>query len=188
MYMRHLARLASIAPDAVPPNTSAYVVANARSLLANDACAEGGFGTDWRGPCLPGGTSVAATSAAVDLLLAAAQLSGARGGAWAEASSAATSPVPLGLGACVDASGAQMPACASPPGITEAACAAAAVADARAAGYDMYTPCSGAGAQCRVRTLGGESSCPAGWTFSPGVATSVVAGDGAALTVCVAVR
>ena len=183
IFVRHLSAL--LQSGAAGPELTAqardFLAANAASLLANASCAQGeGYGFLWQGPC---GTNVnvASSSAGLDLLTAAslAEVSGARG-------EASPPLVVLGLGNCVDSSGAAMPNCYN-ANTTEAACAAALTADPRAVAYDYWQPCGpGPWGFCRVRTLAGAGSCAPGWGFDSGAATNVTASDGSSLTVCVA--
>lgn len=181
VFVRHLSALlqSGAAGPALTAQARAFLAANAASLLANASCAQGGgYGLLWQGPC-GANVSVATSSAGLDLLTAAS---------LAEVASAVPPPalVALGLGNCVDGSGAAMPNCYN-ANTTEAACAAALAADSRAVAYDFSQPCGpGLRGFCRVRTLAGNGSCAPGWGFDGGPATSVSAADGSSLTVCVA--
>ena len=174
IFVRHLARAAAApaAPAPLAASAGPFIAANARSMLANAACAGGGYGLDWAGRCTV--DTVATFSSALDLLTAAAAtLAGADTSAW----------VPLGGGACTDAAGASMPACVAD--VSEAACATAAAAPALSSpAYDVMTSCLGV-ATCRIRTLAGAGSCPPGFTWHGGPATDVTTTDGASLTLCV---
>lgn len=176
IFARHLGYMAAARPSYAATAVN-FLVNNAASLLANDACADGAFGILWEGPCGSGNTvTTASTSAALDLLVAAGTASqGTAPGAW--------QPAGHGLGGCVDASGSAMPACAK-SGITEAACRAAASADAQATAYDFTMSCTGATTTCNVRTRGGAAACGSGFAYVSGPATSVTDADDAPLSVC----
>lgn len=181
VFVRHLSGLlqSGTAGPALVAQARAFLAANAASLLANASCAAGGgYGLLWEGPC-GANVSVATSSAGLDLLTAASL-------AELPAGAAAPALVALGLGNCVDASGAAMPNCYN-ANTTEAACAAALGADPRAVAYDFSQPCGpGPWGFCRVRTLSGAGSCAGGWGFTGGSATSVTGADGSPLTVCIA--
>lgn len=170
IFARHLSLFAqSYAPFRA--TAEAFLLAQADSLLAADSCYPGGgYGFRWEGPCDV--QNLATFSASLDLLLAAAASSPAP-------SSAAWQP--LALGNCVDAAGASMPNCWT-TNVSEMACRDAAWADSASAGYDYETNCLG-GSFCRVRTL--ATSCPSGFSFNAGNATSIAGGNGAQLTLCV---
>lgn len=155
----------------------AFLSANAASLLANDACATGGYGLDWRGPC--GSDNGTAThSASLDLLTAAAL-----NGVYPQ-------PVnwqPLGLGNCADSANNSVSNCFT-TGISEAACAAAASSFTGALAYDHQLKCDGS-TFCRVRSLAASSqACTSalgnGWGFTGGSATRVNSTMAAAQTIC----
>lgn len=173
VFIRHLSRFAALEPG-VAPAAAAFIVTNARSLLANASCGNGYFGTDWAAGCVDSRATVAGASSALDLLVAAAGVEGASSrGPW----------TPLGLGNCADAGGAAMPNCFDTP-ITALECAGNASATHGAVAYDWYADCLGSGF-CRVRTLGGAAGCPAGgWQWSGGPATNVTSSNGESLTMC----
>lgn len=170
IWVRHAAALAAV-DAAFAPTVHSFVLANARSLIANAACPGGGFGFSWSSACAIEDT--ATSSAALDLLVAAAEGGSAPEGApW----------LPLGLGNCVDAVGSSMGNCYR-NGVDEVACRTSADGDARAVAWDHESTCLGDGF-CRVRTLAGAASCAAGWAWADGPATAVSSANGAALTTC----
>jgi len=183
IFVRHLGYLVN--STGVTPSQArtlaASLTADLDAMLVNGSCAGAGagytpYGLRWDGPCEQRGT--ATVSAALDLVTAVLTA----GPALAGTRSYALVWPALAQGACVDAGGRGMPACEQAD-VTEAACGAAAGADAQAVAYDFSTACSGT-TTCRVRTLGGAGACPPGWSFTAGAATSVTGGDGAALSVC----
>jgi predicted alpha-1,6-mannanase (GH76 family) len=169
VYVRHLG-VFGVNDAAIRPAAAAFLMKNVDSLLANAVCAQGGYGFDWRGA--PGGCDAtqASSSAALDLLLAAAVVAPSSTRQWQ----------PIGLGNCVDAAGQSMSNCFS-TGASEAQCANA---GAGAVAYDWEQACDGS-TFCRVRTLEGAGSCLPGWQYESGVATTVVGGSGGALALCV---
>lgn len=183
IFMRHLAELVTLgAAGKVPAsagfiaNATAFITANVQSALASAVCPGGGITMDWRGPC--NDTNTATFTSGLDLLTAAARVG-------APAPTEAAQLVPLALGNCVDATGAGMPNCYL-PGVSERECAAAALSDAAAVGYDWESSCLlPNGTYCRVRTLGGAAACPSGWSYGGGSATTITGGNNASLTLCV---
>lgn len=182
VFVRHLSamlQLGTVGP-ALAAQARAFLAANAASALANASCGQGDYGLLWQGPCgIDFG--IATTTAAIDLFTAAYLAAGG-----VPVPTLGNDTAALGPGACVDYSGAQMPSCGHPR-VHEAACAAALAADPLAVAYDFSQPCiADANGACRVRTLGGASSCAPGWSFVPGPAVNVSAADGDPLAVCVA--
>lgn len=172
VYVRHLGVFGAN-DAAIRPAAAAFLMTNVDSLLANAVCAQGGFGFDWRGT--PGGCNVtqASSSAALDLLLAAAVVAPPSTRQWQ----------PIGLGNCVDAAGRAMSNCFN-TAVSDAQCAAAAGADAGAVAYDWEQACDGS-TFCRVRTQSGAGACLPGWQYESGIAATVVGGSGGALALCV---
>jgi hypothetical protein len=171
VWARHAAYLARAQPP-MQLQAATFLDAQARSLIANASCATGGYGNLWQGPACAS-HSTASDSAALDLLLAAAELAPPSSAAWHA----------LGVGACVDAQARAMPSCSAIVAGGEAACRAAAEADAAAVAYELETGCLGVSV-CAVSTT--AASCAPGWTRSAGSgATSVSAVDGKALAMCV---
>jgi len=174
IFVRHQHAMAAAlgSGDADADAVLAFIAANARSLLETAACAGGGYGLSWLGPCAV--ESTATTSSALDLLTAAARApSGADVSPW----------VPLGLGDCADSAGAPMPNCGR-AGLVEADCAAAAALPAlAAAAYDWHADCLG-GTYCRIRTLAGAAACAPGWAWEDGAARAANATNGQSLTIC----
>jgi len=174
VWVRHAAYLAQAQPAAAGAAVAAFLGTQAASLLGSAGCSGGGFGLLWQGPC--GQRGMASDSAALDLLLAAAATG-------APPPPSAAQWAARGVGACVDAQGRTMNTC-SAVGATEAACRAAAAADALAAAYDFEQGCLGL-TVCRVRTAAAECGT-SGFSFAAGTgATAVTNVDGADLTVCV---
>jgi predicted alpha-1,6-mannanase (GH76 family) len=192
MFVKHLAYLLQEAPPAaaaappLPPafvaSATAFLAANAASLLAQDACRDGGYGFRWEGSACDI-ESVATDSAALDLLLAAAA-----------AGAPAVPPLPLpqqatwqllGLGNCQDAGGRAMSNCFK-DSLTAQACRDAAFVTPGAVAYDFHLPCLGEGLGfCRVRTGAGAGACSGGFSYEGGSgAAAVTAGDGSALAAC----
>lgn len=106
VFVRHLSAMlqTGLTSPALLEQANAFLVANADSLLANSSCGQESFGLLWEGPCGLQ-VSLASTSAGLDLLTAAS---------IAAASSTlqgSSEYVTLGLGNCIDASGASMPNC-----------------------------------------------------------------------------
>jgi predicted alpha-1,6-mannanase (GH76 family) len=165
-------------PPAFAATATAFLAANARSLLAADVCADLGYGLRWEGSDCDV-ESVATGSAALDLLTAAAAAGAPLGPppAWAA----------LGLGNCEDGAGRSMANCFR-DGVSRATCRAAAFADADSAAFDFHAGgCAGEGRGfCRVRTRAGNCDA-SGFEFEAGTgAASVTRGDGSALAVCYA--
>jgi hypothetical protein len=188
VFVRHLSAMLQLgtASPALAEQSAAFLAANAASVLVNSSCGQGDYGLLWQGPC---GTefSVASTSAAADLFTASSLLPPAAAPRpHPSAGSGADVALTLGLGDCTDESGASMPNCYN-SAVTEAACAAAMMADAEAVAYDFMQDCAVVNPLgfCRVRTLAGASSCQSGWHFDPGSATTVSATNWQTLTVCV---
>lgn len=194
VFVRHLAYMLALPGVNVDPSfrsaMGTFLQKNVELLVGSASCPGnvtsgfGPYGLEWAGPCKVAG--VATTSAALDLLVAAIsagvqsaipvakQARGTVAGAWPA----------VGAGACVDATGQQMPSC-SAPNISESACYAAADSDHNAVAYDFTTNCDGS-TLCRVRTSGGPGACQPGFTFTDGPAKSVTGGDGSALALCAA--
>lgn len=172
VFVRHLQRAVTMDVP-VAPAAAAFVVANARSLLASAACGNGYFSTGWAGPCVDANATTAGASSALDLLVAAAGVPGASpAGAWR----------PIGLGACADAAGAAMPRCTASPA-SPIDCAAGATGTSGAVAYDWHANCSGP-ATCSAHTLAGPAACPEGWRWGPGDATNVTQSNGEELSMC----
>ncbi|EDQ90159.1 uncharacterized protein MONBRDRAFT_24681 [Monosiga brevicollis MX1] len=157
-----------------------FLQRNVNLLLDRASCSnssDNGFapyGLAWDGPCTV--ATMATSSAALDLLTALLA-----NGIEPDAAGRVTWPA-LGLGICVDASGATMPSC-SIDNVTEADCGQAAAADPLAVAYEYHTSCAGK-TTCVVRTKGTANSCPHGWSFKQGSASSVSRGDGSPLAIC----
>ena len=171
VWARHAAYLAAVQPSA-QALSAPFLDAQAQALLANASCATGGFGNLWQGPPCSS-HSGASDSAALDLLLAAAQLSPAPpAGQWPG----------LGVGQCADAQGRTMPLCTGFVA-SEAECRAAADADTLAVAYAVETGCLGV-STCSLSTT--AASCPQNFApFAGTGATSITAVDGKALALCV---
>lgn len=177
VFVRHLGKmlLSSLVPAQFKSTAIAWLQANADSILATDSCSTGGYGLLWQGPCAQGiPNDTATSSAALDALTAAAYLT---------SNSPSSSFGPLGLGNCQDDAGQGMPNCYSHGLMSQAQCQAVSAADANSPAYDFMTNCDGT-TFCRVRTSSGASSCPPGWSWTGGTATSVTSTNGAHLTVC----
>jgi len=171
VWVRHAVYLSNV-QESVRALASPFLDANARSLLANATCTTGGYGDSWQGPACAS-QSGASDSAALDLLVAAAQLAPPSSTAWAA----------LGVGACVDAQARAMPSCSAIVTGGEAACLAEAQADVASVAYSFEVGCLGV-ATCTVSTA--ASACSPGWARSDGSgATTVTAVDGKALALCV---
>jgi predicted alpha-1,6-mannanase (GH76 family) len=182
MFVKHLSYVlfedaAAPAPRLAPEfvaAASAFLAVNARSLLAADACGDGGFGLRWDGSACDVETT-ATSSAALDLL------------AGAAAASAPFLPPPawgaLGVGNCEDDAGQSMNNCYR-DGITFATCRAAAFSDPVGVAFDYHSDCAqGKVGFCRVRTAA-VNCASSGFIFEAGAATSVTKADGSALAVC----
>ena len=171
VWARHAAYLASAQPSA-RALSAPFLDAQAQSLLANASCATGGYGNLWQGPPCSS-HSGASDSAALDLLLAAAHVAPPpAAGQWAA----------IGVGQCVDGEGRSMPLCTGLVA-SEAACRAAAEADAAAVAYAVETGCLGV-STCSLSTT--AATCAPGFKATAGTgATGVTAVDGKALALCV---
>ena len=180
VWARHLAAAGVVDAPGLGALATSFLAVQASSILANAACESpaafvGHYGLLWEGPC--GVVSVSTSSAALDALTAAIESQAVL------TRTGSTFGPAVGLGGCVDASGAHMPYCQGP--VMEGACAAAADAiGTSAVAYSWSATCSGV-PTCRVHTLGGASACPVGWTWNAGPATSVVGSDGVSLGLCV---
>ena len=178
IFVRHLARMAGL-DASISPNATAFLVANAASLIQNGGCADASkgayYGLLWQGPCTTSG--VATASAALDALTAAAILQNA---------SAPTDWRLLGVGNCIDDANHFMNNCHKER-ITETECQQYAKGDAASVGYDYDNTCGVT--SCRVRTLGGAAACngASGWEYSqgPGNAVNITKADGRATAFCV---
>jgi predicted alpha-1,6-mannanase (GH76 family) len=186
VFVRHLAKMAAI-DTAFAPEAGAFLAANAAAAVANASCSGSNvFGLDWRGPCTS--PTVATTSAALDLLTAAAAVAPPP----ALAPGAAAPWTALGPGTCVDAGNgnATAPACVVfGVNVTEGQCAAAAAADPSALAYEFQVQCSLVDKfnLCRVRSpAAAPGACPAGWAFQAGTGGTAVTGTVPGnLTLCV---
>ena len=177
VFARHLSAMLQtgvVGPE-LTSQARAFLVANAESALANASCTQGSYGLLWQGPC-GANVSVASTSAVgLDLFTAASLI---------DTTKSSSQLLSLGVGNCVDLTGASMPNCFN-NNVTEAECSAAFLADTLAAAYDFQVTCGSAWGYCRVRTLSGASSCAPGWSFGGGNATNVTGANGTPLTECV---
>jgi hypothetical protein len=165
-----------------------FIQRNVDSLLANASLSDAGtYSFRWQGPDVADSVAPTATAnSALDLLIAAAAaLPSSSSSVSLPSSTSSPSEVTLGVGRCVDAVGATMPACVA-KNVARSACAAFAVADPEAVGFDFLLNCDGS-SMCNVRTNGGASSCgtDSTWVYVAGTATSVEAADGTTLTQCV---
>jgi hypothetical protein len=184
VWARHMGRVVSARLDpstAYLTQAAAFLQHNAFTMLINATCGTAGFDILWQGgSCATVDTPT--NSAGMDLLTAAA-LSTAL--LPPSPPPAVLAWVPLGLGGCADAVNNSMPNCYNNDGITEAACAAAATADPKAVAYDYQAQCDGKTSFCRVRSLAASpTSCPPGWGFTGGTATTVTQTVPSALTIC----
>jgi predicted alpha-1,6-mannanase (GH76 family) len=178
IFVRHLAYMLALpsVSQSFRAKAVAFIATNVDSMLTNDACngsqGFGAYGISWQGPCNVTGAST--TSAAIDLLLAAAQF-------------APTNPqqtlVPIGLGNCEDDRNQSMPNCYT-RNVDEPTCASVTNSLSQAVAYDFMTNCDGS-TFCRVRTNGPASTCPNGWQYAGGSATTVTGSNGSARTLCV---
>jgi len=171
VWARHAAYLASAQPSA-RALSAPFLDTQAQSLLGNASCATGGYGNLWQGPPCSS-HSGASDSAALDLLLAAAQVAPPpAAGQWAA----------IGVGQCADGEGRSMPLCTGLVA-SEAVCRAAAEADASAVAYAVETGCLGV-STCSLSTT--AATCAPGFKATAGTgATGVTAVDGKALALCV---
>jgi len=170
IFLRHLGYAAANL-TAYLPNLSTFLINNSNSVIQNAVCRDGSYGFLWQGPCAD--QSTAAQSSVLDLFTS----------AGVNAKNQPTNWRAIGLGNCVDDKGQSMPNCFR-SGVSEESCRNVAQNDAKAVGYDISTYCNGQ-TYCRVRTLGGPSACPSGWSYGGGSATTVSSADGNHLTVCV---
>ena len=184
MFVKHLGYMLAedsaasqpLLPPAFAAQAAAFLATNAKSLLAQDTCKDGGAGFRWEGSLCDIET-VATTSAGLDLLLASAAVA-------AVPRLPASTWVLAGLGNCADAAGASMPNCFQ-AGITLQACRDAAFVTGGTLAFDFHSECLAEGSGfCRLRTLGNASACSGGFAFEGGAATGVVGGDGSSLTAC----
>jgi len=172
IFLRHLGY--SVANTSVTPhlpNLDTFFINNANSLIEKAVCTDGSYGSLWQGPCK--NQNVASESSALDLLMSAGEYAKNQPPSWH----------PIGLGNCEDDQMQSMPNCYR-TGVTEAQCRSQAQNDAKAVAYDLSTSCTGQ-TSCRVRTLGGASACPSGWSWTGGSATTVTTTNGNDLTLCV---
>jgi len=172
IFLRHLGYAVTnntLTPNL--PNSDTFFLNNANSLIENAVCPDGSYGSLWQGPCKNQNT--ASESSALDLLTS----------AGANAINQPTNWRPIGLGNCADDQMQSMPNCYQ-SGVSEAQCRALAQTDSKAVAYDISTGCDGQ-TFCRVRTLGGASACPSGWSWGGGSATTVTTTNDNDLTLCV---
>jgi len=172
IFLRHLGYAAAnntITPYL--PSLDSFFLDNTNSLIANAVCPDGSYGSLWQGPCTNQNT--ASESSGLDLLTS----------AGTNANNQPTNWRPIGLGNCADDQMQSMPNCYR-SSVSEDQCRAVAQNDAKAVAYDISTSCDGQ-TFCRVRTLGGSSACPSGWSWGGGSATTVTTTNGNDLTLCV---